>query len=271
MSPKYITIQSLARAMALLEHLAGGGKNTGITAIAAHVGLHKSTCFGLLHTLQELGYVVQDKETGRYKLGIKVFELGQAYMANLDLRGLAGSYLAELAAESLETVHLVIREGKHAVYLDKIEGPHAMTISSQVGQRARLHCTGVGKVILAHFTPEDQNAVLGQPMEKYTEHTLTDKKLLAAHLAEIRKKGLSVDDEEIELGLCCIAAPIFDASGTVTAAISISGPKTRLSDDRLESLSKNLRKATRAISQQLGYLGETSVRARPGMNVPGKR
>ena len=272
MSPKYITIQSVARAMALLEHLAGDGRNTGITAIASHVGLHKSTCFGILHTLQELGYVVQNKETGRYSLGTKVFTLGQAYVGGLDLRGLAEPHLADLAAESLETVHLVIREGRHAVYLDKIEGPHAMTISSQVGQRARLHCTGVGKVILAHFTPDEQQAVLSQPMESYTEHTLTNREDLHEHLAEIRRRGLSMDDEEIEIGLCCIAAPIFDNTGAITAAISISGPKTRLTDHRIDSLSVSLRKAAGAISKQLGYTGGNALDKEPGsVNIPGKR
>ncbi|MDR1659360.1 MAG: IclR family transcriptional regulator [Desulfovibrio sp.] len=241
--------------MALIEHLSCEGNNTGITAIAAHVGLHKSTCFGILHTLQELGYVLQNKETGRYSLGTKVFTLGQAYLANLDIRGLAAPQLAALSAESLETVHLVIRERLHAVYLDKIEAPHAITISSQVGQRARMHCTGVGKVILAHFTPEEQLVVLEQPLEKYTEYTLTDRKALALHLAEIKEKGLSIDNEEIEIGLCCIAAPIFASTGTVTAAISISGPKTRLTEDRFEALSRSLRKATDAISRSLGYQG----------------
>jgi DNA-binding IclR family transcriptional regulator len=271
MPTKYITIQSIARAAALIEHLAGDGKNTGITAIASHVGLHKSTCFGILHTLQELGYVVQNKATGRYNLGAKIFTLGQAYLTNLDLRGLAAPYLATLSAESLETVHLVIREGLHAVYIDKIEAPHAITISSQVGQRARMHCTGVGKVILAHFTPEEQQAVLGQALDRYTEHTLTDRNALASHLAEIKEKGLSIDNEEIEIGLCCIAAPIFSNSGAVTAAISISGPKTRLTEDRFESLSESLRKATEAISRQLGYQGPFQKSNKPGANIPGKK
>lgn len=267
MSPKYITIQSLARAMALLEHLAGEGKSTGITAIANHVGLHKSTCFGLLHTLQELGYVVQNKETGRYNLGIKVFELGSAYIGNLDLRGLAGPHLEDLAAHSLETVHLVIREGLHAVYLDKIEGPHAMTISSQVGKRARLHCTGVGKVILAHMDEQTQAEILSKPLERLTEYTFTDRKALAQHLKAIKENGMGIDDEEIELGLCCIAAPIFDSSGNVIAAISISGPKTRLTEDRLETLSENLQQSTRAISRQMGFSGSFPETKRPSRNI----
>jgi DNA-binding IclR family transcriptional regulator len=255
MTAKYILIQSIVRAMSLLEHLAGEGNNKGITAIAAHVGLHKSTCFGLLHTLQELGYVVQDKETGHYNLAIKIFELGQAYLSHLDLRSLARDHLMRISAESQETVHLVIREGVNAVYLDKIEGPHAMTISSQVGQRARMHCAGVGKAILAHLAPEEQETVLNRPLKKCTDNTLVDKAAILAHLAEIRKNGLAIDDEENELGLCCLAAPLFDGTGQVVGAISISGPKTRLTPERTATLSAGLRTATNAISHQLGYQG----------------
>ena len=239
--------------MALLEHLGGEGKNTGITAIASHVGLHKSTCFGLLHTLQELGYVVQDKSSGRYSIGVKMFKLGQAYIDNLDLRNLANPHLHMLAAKSQETVHLVIREGLHAVYLDKVEGPHAMSIISRVGQRAHLHCTGVGKAILANLTTEDQDTILNQPMGRFTEHTLTDIEKIRDHLAGIRKTGLSIDDEEIELGLYCLAAPIFDSTGAVVAAISISGPKARLHSDKFVDLSESLRAASIAISSQMGY------------------
>lgn len=255
MNSKYITIQSVARAMAIMEHLAYAGNDTGITAIAGAVSLHKSTCFGLLHTLQQLGYVEQDKETGRYSLGVKVFELGQRYMANLDLRRMALPYLSALSEESLETVHLVIREGLHAVYIDKIEGPHAMTISSHVGQRAKLHCTGVGKALLAHMSEVEINAALPDTLTPLTAHTITDKIKLKEHLQEIRQKGLSLDNEEIEIGLVCIAAPIFNSKREAVAAISISAPKTRLTEVRVTSLSKSLKEAAKAISLKLGYRG----------------
>ncbi len=253
MPPKYIIIQSLCRAMGILEHVAGAGKNTGITAIAEHVGLHKSTCFGLLHTLQHLGYVVQDKETGRYSLGIKAFQLGQAYTDNLDLRRLAQPHLAELAELSRETVHLVIREGLHAVYIDKIEAPHAMTISSQVGQRARMHCTGVGKALLAYMTPEEQDKALEGGLQGYTPHTITDMAALRERLRQIRREGVSLDEQEIEIGLCCLAAPIFDAKGAAVAAISISGPVTRLSQERIQELRPGLQRAVAEISRRLGH------------------
>lgn len=252
MGSKYITIQSVSRAVSILEHLAYTGNDTGITAISGAVGLHKSTCFGLLHTLQELGCVTQDKETGKYSLGTKVLELGQRYMDNLDLRRIAQPYLSALSDESLETVHLVLKEGLHAVYIDKIEGPHAMTISSRVGRRARLYCSGVGKAILAHMPPEDIEAALPDTLAPLTEHTITDKAKLLEHLAGIRQKALSIDNQEIELGLMCLAAPIFNAECAPAAAISISGPTTRLTGARVNALSKSLQAAARTISRKLG-------------------
>lgn len=252
MEAKYITIQSVSRAMAIMEHLAHAGNDTGITAIANDLSLHKSTCFGLLHTLRKLGYVFQDEKTGHYSLGIKVFELGQRYMENLDLRSVAQPHLIALSEEALETVHLVIREGAHAVYIDKINGPHAMSISSQVGQRARLYCTGVGKAILANMSPKEMEAALPKVLEPMTEHTITDKKKLIEHLREIKKNALSVDNQEIELGLMCIAAPIFNADCTVSAAISVSAPTTRLTGKRVKLLSNSLKKAAESISRKLG-------------------
>lgn len=254
MPEKYIIIQSVARAAALLEHVAGSGKNTGITAIAAHVGLHKSTCFGLLNTLQHLGYVVQDKETGRYSLGIKTFQLGQAYTANLDIRKLAQPQLAALAEKSCETVRLVLREGLHVVYIDKIEAPHAVSISSRIGQRARLHCTGVGKVILAHMAPEDQKHALEGALEPSTKYTITDKETLFDHLNIVRQQGFGFADQEAEIGMRCLAAPIFDSEGNVPAAISISGPAARLTEEWIQVLLPCLRESVADISRRLGYM-----------------
>ena len=254
MAAKYITIQSLARAVSILEYLAQEGHGQGIAAISEAVGLHKSTCFGLLHTLQELGMVQRHAKTGGFSLGLKTFTLGKAYTDNLDIRRLAQPHLRSLADEALETVHLVIREGPHAVYIDKIEGPHAIAIISQVGSRAKMHCTGVGKAILAHMPPAERDAILAQPLEKLTEHTLTDPAALLAELAEIRKNGVAHDRQEIEIGLCCLAAPVFDAAGDCTAAISISGPTTRLTPARMAVLEPSLLRAVAEISRLQGYL-----------------
>jgi DNA-binding IclR family transcriptional regulator len=195
-------------------------------------------------------------------------------MANLDLRRVAQPYLTALSEESFETVHLVIREGLHAVYIDKISGPHAMTISSQVGQRARLYCTGVGKAILANMNPKEMEDALPETLEPMTEYTITDKKKLVSHLHEIRKKALSVDNQEIELGLMCIAAPIFNADYAVAAAISISAPTTRLSAERVKHLSYSLKEAAKAISRKLGCRDcflESTYQDAPAPVTPGGR
>lgn len=253
MPPKYNLIQSLQRAFALLDHLAGSGKNTGITSISGHVGLHKSTCFGLLYTLQQLGCVVQDAQ-GRYSLGYKMYELGNAYLQGLDIRRVAAPYLYELMKLSTETVHLVVREGLHAVYIDKLEGPHAMSITSQIGGQAAMHCSGVGKSILAFMEPAEQDEVMKRPMPALTPNTITTPKALRVVLESIRKNGYSLDEQEIEIGLCCVAAPIFGVGGKVVGGISISGPAIRLTDERKEVLIPRLLEATRAISRQLGHI-----------------
>lgn len=253
-SDKYIIIQSVTRAMKILEHLASAGVGQGVTAVAEAVGLNKSTCFGLIHTLQVLGYIVQDKKTGCYGLGMKNYQLGQAYSEQLDLRRLAQPHLQELSKLALETVHLAIREGLHAVYIDKIEGPHAMRISSQLGQRVKMHCAGVGKAILAHYSDEELGQAMGKELAAYTSNTITDLDALRKALADIKRKGLAMDNQEVELGLCCLAAPILDISGTAIAAISISGPTTRLNKKRIQELTPHLKNAVADISRQLGYM-----------------
>jgi len=250
---KYNLTQSLLRACQLLDIIAEESEEVGVTVLAKRAGLHKSTCFGLLYTLQHLRLVYQDPKTGKYRLGLKAFELGQSYTSNLDLRRLAHPYLEQLVRETQETVHLVLLEGDHAVYIDKVEGRHAMSIASRIGQQAKLYCTGVGKALLAFWPEEKQRQWLEQPLVAYTKNTIVDRGALMQHLREIRERGYSVDDQEIEIGLRCVSAPIFNAQGSAEAAISISGPETRINDDKLTEYAQHILKASQEISRQLGY------------------
>jgi IclR family transcriptional regulator, KDG regulon repressor len=256
MDTKYNFIQSVGRALAILEEFSRDERALGVTALANRVGLHKSTCFGLLHTLQQLGYIQQDASTGQYSLGLKTFELGQAYIDGLDLRYITRPYLLEIVEKTQETVHLVVAEGRRAVYIDKVESPHAMTISSRIGQEATLHCTGVGKVLLAYMRNEDWSQVVSQGLERYTEHTITDEGKLLDHLQRIRECGHGVDDQEREIGLRCVAAPIFNARKQAIAAISISGPSSRITCEKQGELSQIIKQATQEISRKLGYRPE---------------
>ncbi|MDR3435599.1 IclR family transcriptional regulator [Telmatospirillum sp.] len=253
METKYNFIQSVGRAFSILEQFSGDERALGVTTIANRVGLHKSTCFGLLHTLQRLGYIQQDPETGHYSLGLKAFELGQAYISGQDLRDLTRPFLLQIVEKTMETVHLVVVEGRRAIYIDKVEAPHAMIISSRIGQEALLHCTGVGKVLLAFMSEEDRKAVASEGLKRYTENTITEEGELADHLRRIRQNGYGIDDQERELGLRCVAAPIFNARKQVIAAISVSGPSSRITREKLGELSKMIKQATDEISRKLGY------------------
>jgi DNA-binding IclR family transcriptional regulator len=256
METKYNFIQSVGRAVAILEQFRDT-RVLGVTTIANRIGIHKSTCFGLLHTLQLLGYIQQDQETGLYSLGLKAFELGQAYIGNLDLRALARPFLTDLMERFSETVHLVVAEGHRAVYIDKVETPSAMTISSKIGREAPLHCTGVGKALFAFMPEVERAAVVAEGLHRYTEFTLVDPDVLETNLAAIRAAGYAMDDQEREIGLRCVAAPIFNARGQATAAISVSGPSSRVTYEKAMELAGVILTSTREISRQLGHKGRS--------------
>jgi DNA-binding IclR family transcriptional regulator len=250
MAEKYNIIQSIIRAMTLLEHIAREGHQTGISQISKSVGLHKSTSFGILYTLETLDYVIRDGE-GRYSLGAKVCDFYDAYQRNTNLHQIALPYLLKLRDIAQETVHLVIREGNHAVYIDKIDGPYYMSIVSQIGARARMHCSGVGKAILAHMDDKERDEVLSGEMVALTPHTITSPEVLRKHLQTIREHGYSTDNQEIEEGLRCIAAPLFGPD-TVVGAISISGPTTRLTEERFNQLIPHILDTAQRISSHIG-------------------
>jgi DNA-binding IclR family transcriptional regulator len=250
MAEKYNLIQSVIRATTLLEHIAREGHQMGISQISRNVGLHKSTCFGILYTLESLGYVIRDEE-GRYSLTARVCDLSDGYLRNVDLRQIALPYLMDLRNITKETVHLVIREGNHAVYIDKIDGPHKMSIVSQIGARAEIHCTGVGKVILAYMDDKDRDEALTAKMTAFTPYTITSPKVLRKYLKTIRECGYSIDNQELEEGLCCLAAPLFGPANTICGAVSISGPSTRFTEKRLDQLIPHIVDTARLISSHI--------------------
>ncbi len=253
MDTKYNFIKSLGRAFSILEQFSSGERALGVTTIAKRVGLHKSTCFGLLHTLQRLGYIQHDAENGQYSLGLKTFELGQAYIAGMDLRNVTHPILLDIVAKTNETAYLVVPERHRAVYIDKVEAPHAMIISPRIGQEASIHSTAAGKVLLAHMSEEDRAKVMSGGLQRFTLQTITDVDQLREHLQRIRECGYAIDDEEQEIGLRCVAAPIFNASKQAVAAVAISGTSPRISRARLDQLSPIIKQSTQEISRLLGY------------------
>ncbi|EGO64348.1 IclR family transcriptional regulator [Acetonema longum] len=247
-------IQSVQRALSILEEFSIKEKELGVTEIAKRVGLNKSTCFGLLNTLQALGYIEQNSDNGKYRLGLKLFLLGQVYEAGLEIRDIAGPFLQHLADLFQETVHLVVREGMNAVYVDKVEGPQGIRMYSQIGRRVPLHATGVGKAMLAFFSETDFDSVAAKGLPQFTANTITDETKLRSQMALIRQRGYSIDDEEIEIGLRCVAAPIFNHRGEAIAAFSVAGPSMRMTYEKMNELTQLVRETSLKVSTRLGYI-----------------
>lgn len=247
-------IQSVDRALQILEVFSEKRKELGVTEIANILDIHKSTVFGLLATLENRGYLEQNPESGKYRLGLKLFELGNLVQAGMDLRETAAPIISRLVEEYGETVHLVICEKGEVVYIDKKESDDsAFRILSYVGRRLPMYCTGVGKCLLAYLPEETVNLVLEKELVPFTPNTITDPEKLRAELQEIKSKGYAFDFEEIEMGLRCVAAPIKNHKGEVIAAISLSGPSIRMDDKRMQELVVPVKESALEISRKLGY------------------
>ena len=247
------TIQSVERALNILEEFNVKEKEIGVTELAKRLSLNKSTCFGLLQTLESRGYLEQNTDNGKYRLGLNVFKIGQIYEANLELLEIARPYLEELVEKTKETAHLVIRNKLDAVYIEKCEGPCAINIISRVGKRVNLHCTGVGKALLAYLSEKEFEDVVKKEPNSFTPKTIIDKEELKRHLQTVRENGYSIDDEEIEIGLRCIAAPVFNHKNQAIAAISISGPSTRITYEKFPELIEIIKHTAYQVSLRMGY------------------
>lgn len=253
MKSSVITVQSVDRALLILDILQENSKGLGVTELSLKLDVSKSTAHRLLMSLQKKGYVKQDEENQKYSLGLKLIELSQTVSDNLDIRKLASNYLYHLAELTGETAHLVIMENDEIVYIDKIESSETIRMFSNIGKRAPMHCTGVGKAILA-FLPEDKilQIIEEKGLRKFTYKTIIEKNTMLEHLKEIRNRGYSFDDEEHELGIKCAAAPIFNYKGDVVAGISVAGPIMRVDDEKLEMIASEVLRVSKEISKHLG-------------------
>lgn len=247
-------IQSIERAADVLELFLTSHQELSVKEISDMLGLSKSTVHGIIKTLEFRGYLQQNPDDLKYKLGLKLFELGTRVSGQFDLGKIARPIIKELVDELKETVHLVVFERGEVIYVEKLDGPRALRIYSQVGKKAPIHCTGVGKSILAFQEKEEiENLLANAELEPYTEFTMTDKEEIINHLQTVREQGYATDDEEIELGLKCVAAPIFDHHGKAIAAISCAAPKIRMGDERLPEVIQRIKEAADRISQSMGY------------------
>lgn len=247
-------VQSVSRSLRILEVLGRSDKPQSLAEITDSVQLPKTTVHRLLETLQCEGYVEQDPETRQFLLSSKILELAASFLGRLDVREVARPILMELWQQSQETVHLGLLDDGEVLYVEKLESPHTIRMYSEIGRRAPLHCTGLGKALLANLPAEKfEQIVAQQGLQRFTENTLVNRVKLLEELATIRSRGVAFDNEEHEKNVRCVAAPVYDAQGRVTAAISIAGPAFRMTAERQKDLEPYVVAAAQRISQRLGY------------------
>ncbi|POX42950.1 IclR family transcriptional regulator [Streptomyces sp. Ru73] len=246
-------MQSVDRAVSILQVLAAQGPS-GVTEIAEALGVHKSTVFRLLATLEARGLVEQGSERGRYCIGYTVVELAGGATKGSDLSLLSRPICQELAAAVGETVNLAVHDGQAVVSIDQVISSAAITSIDWVGKRTPLHATSAGKVFLAHLPQEEAAEFLAQPLEEFTPHTVTDPARLKEELQTVRELGYAVSSEEHEIGLAALSAPIRALSGQVIAAVSISGPTFRINDHTISRLAEQVIAAGDRISWRKGYI-----------------
>ncbi|MCR4431294.1 MAG: IclR family transcriptional regulator [Tepidanaerobacteraceae bacterium] len=251
--PKEDTVQSIERALKILEEMAEEREGLGVTEISRRLALHKSTVHRLLSTLMIFGYVEKDHYTEKYRLGMKLLYLGGAILERMDLRREAHELLKQLSKEVNETVHLVVPDGRSVIYVDKIDSSRTIRMYSQIGRRAPMHASAVGKVILAFYPEDFAREIVDEGLEKYTPKTITDPGELMEHLKTVRARGFAVDDEENEEGIRCIGAPIFDYSGKVVGALSISGSTVTVTPDKLNCFIEKAIECASRISKKMGW------------------
>ncbi len=260
--------RSVLRALAIVDLLGRAGEELGVTEISNRLGLHKSTVFRLLTTLAAAGYVRQESPLGKYRLGMRLAELGMIALSQIDLRSEARPFLRDLMEATGETVHLGIVDGDQVVYIDKIESRQILTMKSTIGSRAPAHCTALGKVLMAFLPDEDLDALLARrDLARLTANTIAQPAGLREHLVRIREQGYAIDDEEHEPGIRCIAAPIRDHTSRVVAAVSVSGPSVRITREAMERIIPRVIEAGNEISRAVGHNADPQVREERGSRV----
>ncbi|BBH15792.1 IclR family transcriptional regulator [Nocardioides baekrokdamisoli] len=245
------SVQSVDRAMTILAILARNG-DSGVTEVAAELGVHKSTAFRLLATLETHRMVEQVGERGLYRLGAGNLRLAGATTARLDVVTEARDVCRQLATTTGETVNLAVFADTAALYVDQVAGTSALQSHNWVGQRIPLHATSNGKVLLSEMS-EDAVRLAVRELPQLTEKTITSHERLTEELAHVRQVGYALANNELEIGLSAVAAPIRNVRGDVIASLSVSGPSFRLTDERIAGVIPDLLAAATEVSHRLGW------------------
>ncbi|RGT73825.1 IclR family transcriptional regulator [Mediterraneibacter massiliensis] len=249
-----ITIQSVDRALKIIEFIAENNGACGLSEISRGMELNKATAYGLLSTLEQHRYVELDPDTKKYRLGLFLAELAMKVEDFLDIRTIAKPYMEKLAAKYTASIHLGIESDGEVLYIEVSKYNFVLPIVCQVNSRLPFYCTGVGKAILAFWSEERiQTYLSSQKLIAKTPNTITSTKRLEQELALIRKQGYAVENEENQIGVISVSAPIFSLNGGVVAGISIGLIKAMLTEEMKTNVIHDLLKCSEKISQEMGY------------------
>jgi len=248
-------IQAVSHSLDLLEQFHDDVDELGVTELSKRLKLHKNNVFRLLATLESRNYIEQNKVTENYRLGLKTLELGQTFIKQMGLLRQSRPVLEALVKECNETTYVAILKECHIVYLDVVETDLTVRVVPRVGARLPAYCTAAGKVQMAYMTDEElENYLPSKEMKRYTPKTVIDREELKKHLKVIAEQGYAIDDEEMDVGVKCVGAPIRDYTRRIIGAVSISGPSMRFTDERLEKeLIPLVVRSGEEISHKLGY------------------
>ena len=250
------TVNSVARALDILDCLAAHRREVGVTEISHELQVHKSTVSRMLATMESKGYVSSNGTSGKYYLGMRLVELASYRLEQIDLRSQARPFLEELVQATGETAHLAVFSQGKVVYVDKVDTPQTLMMRSKIGYRVFAHCTALGKAILAALPDEIVERVINEKgLPRFTPNTIVDPLALKEHLRRVRVQGYAIDDEEHEEGIRCAAAAVLDHAGRVVGALSVSGPTLRISRQDVETIGNLVRDSARRLSVSLGYHG----------------
>lgn len=246
-----LKLKSVGKAFLVLECFIDK-PTLGVSEISKKLGLYKSTVHSILTTLKSLGYLEQDPETGRYQVGIKIFELSRTVGNRYSIKNIAQPYLQELSNVTREKVYLGVPYEDRVLYLDAYHPEEDISlIRTILGERAFMYCTGIGKAMMANLPRDLVSKYLEGELIPYTEQTICDKETLMKELDNIKRNGFAVDNMEHEYGIKCVAVPVFNRRGALEGAISVSGPSLRFDDERIVELSELLKKYAARIQDKL--------------------
>ena len=258
-------VQVLDRAINILEFIGRQSSGeAGLPELSAAMKLHKTTTHRIAHVLESRGLLRRGIDSNRYRLGLHLYDLGCQALDHVNLRDEARPLMTRVAAEVGETVHLALLDRAEVLYIERVEAQQrSLTMGSKLGARNPVYCTALGKAILAFSSPAEVDPILAvSRMEGRTRNTITTVQALKRELARVKERGYAIDDEEIEEGIRCIAAPILNTDNYAVAAVSISGPSSRITPDRYQLIGKTMLKTAQELSIRLGHQTAPAVPAR---------